>query len=356
MDKVYKILVINPGSTSTKVAYFENEAKVNERELDHDSEELKKYAKPLDQLGMRSAAVLEYLSDLGMGVEDLDLIASRGSLGQLGLKAGAYAVDEPLLKAYRASDGTHPAILGAVIANELVKANPKIRAYIYDAAGINEGGPMAAVTGLPEIEDDNGGHTLNQHAVGRMVAERFGLKYEEANLIVLHMGGGTSCGAHRGGRIVNLSKNTFTSIRCGNVPSIPLAKLCYSGKYTYEYLRKLMSSGSGLLGYLGTGDLREVDRRIDAGDEKAAFYLEAMAGQMAKEIGAQATVLDGRVDAIALTAGMARCKRLTDMIAAKVRFIAPVIVVPGAFEMEALALGILRVARGEEGVNAFPIS
>lgn len=353
MEKTYKILVLNPGSTSTKAALFENESLVSEKELDHSVDELKKYSRPIEQLDMRFSALKEYLNELGISARDIDLIASRGSLGQK-LRPGGYAVDEKLLAAHRSSTATHPALLGALMANELVKENPDIRAYIYDAPGVNEGDPIACVTGLPEIRDDNGGHTLNHHAVGRMAAEALGKRYEDARLIVLHMGGGTSCGAHLGGRIIDMAKNTFTSIRCGNVPSGELIKLCYSGKYTREELTRRFSSQSGLFGYLGTGDLREVERRIDSGDSEAAFYLEAMAYQMAKDIGQQATVLRGQVDAIVLTAGMARCKRLTDLITERVSFIAPVLLFPGAYETQALVNGVLRIERGEETVNEYP--
>lgn len=353
MEKEYSILVINPGSTSTKVAFYKNNVKVDETELDHSVTELKKFKRPMEQLEMRTAALREYLRTMDITPGDIDLIASRGSLGQQ-LKAGAYAVDEALVSAYVATKATHPAILGAVMANELKKENPDIRAYIYDAAGVNEGDPIACVTGLPEISDDNGGHTLNHHAVARMVAEGMGKSYQDINLIVLHMGGGTSCGAHSGGRIIDMSKGTFTTIRCGDVPSGPLIKLCYSGKYTYDEINRMVSSQSGLFGYLGTGDLREIDRRIEEGDTEAAFYLEAMAYQMAKEIGLEATVLKGRVDAIVLTAGMARSKRLTDLITERVSFIAPVVLMPGAYEMDALVSGVLRVVRGEETVNEYP--
>lgn len=354
MEKIYNILVINPGSTSTKVAYYKNETKVNEKELDHAVDELKKFKRPMDQLAMRTAALEEYMREIGLDPAELDIIASRGSLGQ-GLKAGGYAIDEALVHAHTTSKATHPALLGAVMANEIIKQYPHIKGYIYDAPGLNEGDPIASVTGLPEIADDNGGHTLNHHAVGRMVAAKLGKAYEDVNLIVLHMGGGTSCGAHSGGRIVDMAKNTFTSIRCGNIPSMPLVKLCYSGKYTLEEITKLLSSQSGLFGYLGTGDLREIDRRIEEGDKEAAFYLNAMAYQMAKDIGQQATVLKGKVDGIVLTAGMARSKRLTDLITERVSFIAPVFVVPGAYEMEALVQGALRIVRGEEAVNPYPV-
>lgn len=353
MEKGYKILVINPGSTSTKVAFYENEKLVDEKELDHGVEELKRFLCPQDQLPLRSAALKDYLHELELTPADLDLIAARGSLGQR-LQAGGYAVDEALLAAHRNAKTTHPALLGALMAQELVAENPAIRAYIYDAPGVNEGDPIASVTGLTDIQDDNGGHTLNHHAVGRMAAKQLGKAYEDANLIVLHMGGGTSCGAHKGGRIIDMTKNAFTSIRSGNLPSTALIKLCYSGKYTQEELTRKVSSQSGLFGYLGTGDLREVERRIENGDEEAAFYLEAMAYQMAKDIAAEAAVLKGQVDAIVLTAGMARSKRLTDLIKERVSFLAPVMLMPGAYEMEALVQGVLRIVRGEEQIHPYP--
>lgn len=354
MDKVCNILVINPGSTSTKVAYYRNENLVSEEELDHSVDELKKYERPVEQLDMRRNALSDYMQRAGIDPEKLDLIAARGSLGQ-GLKAGGYAVDAPLLHAHMITTATHPALLGAILANEIVKEHPHIRAYIYDAPGLNEGDPIATVTGLPEIIDDNGGHTLNHHAVGRMAAAKLGKQYKDSRLIVLHMGGGTSCGAHAGGRIIDMCKDPFTSIRAGNVPSIPLIKLCYSGKYTAYELTRMVSSRSGLFGYLGTGDLREVESRINAGDDKAAFYFDAMAYQMAKAIGQQAAVLKGDVDAIVLTAGMAHSKLLTDKIAERVSFIAPVMVFPGAYEMLALVQGVLRIERGEEAVNEYPV-
>jgi butyrate kinase len=354
MDKIYKILVINPGSTSTKVAYYENEMQIDEKNLDVDREEIKSFKSIFDQYPMRRKAIEQYVADLGMTLGDIDIIASRGAGGG-NQKAGAYMIDEAYVGHCYAFHIPHASSLGAVIALDIMKEY-NIPGFIYDADGTNEFNEYAVLSGMKEFPILPGSHTLNAKAAARKGAALLGGRYEDYNLIVCHMGGGVSTGCHDHGRLVDSTCDAFAPERSGAIPmmaAIPFTQGCFSGKYTLSQMIKMQFGEGGLVSYLGTSDLREVERRIAAGDAEAEFYYDGMIYGLAKDIAAMATVVNCKTDGIVLTGGMAYSKMLVRRLSPKVRLLAPVLVVPGSQEMEGLATGALRVIRGEEPYHRF---
>lgn len=353
---MYRILVINTGSTSTKIAVYEGEFLVLDENINHPADELKACAGLLDQYPLRREAVLKCLEDNDEAGKGFDAVAARG--GTFGLaEGGAYLVDENLLEACRHPVTNHPSNLSAIIADDIARANG-CKAYIYDAVCVNEVQDIARFTGLKEIKRRPFSHVLNTRATARDVAASLGRKYEDMNFIVAHMGGGISISLHRKGRIVDLcsdDEGPMSPERAGKMNGKSYVDLCYSGKYTKEQMMKHIKGRGGLVSHLGTSSLIEVDKMIDEGNEYADEVLSAMAYQIAKEIGALATVAAGEVDGIILTGGCAYCKRLTDRVEKSVRFIAPVTVVPGAKEMKALQEGITRVLDGCEGYKLYKV-
>ena len=344
-----RILVINTGSTSTKLAVFEEEQKCTVT-LEHSAQSLAGFASPLEQLEMRTRMVTDFLNQNGFAIENFDAVAARGGSFAV-FSAGAYFVDQSMIDAIHTAKVTPGAAwLACLIAHRLVE-HTEIPAYIYDAVSVDEMDEIAHISGLPEIPRRAAAHTLNSKAVARMVAEQLGSRYEEMNFVVAHLGGGISTTAHCRGRIVDLvadDEGTFSPERAGNLPCSLLVDLCYCGAYTYPQMKKLMRGKGGLVGYLGTNDCTEVERRIAAGDTQAAMVYRAMAYQVSKDIAAMSAALSFEVDRVLLTGGIAYSKYLTDLICRRVAGIAPIEVVPGSFEMMALAAGILRVLRGEE--------
>ena len=349
---MYKIFVINPGSTSTKVAYYEDDRKVRETSITHPAEELSKYSRAIEQLAMRKNVVLEFMQSIG--ITKLDAAISRG--GPLKpLKSGVYRINESMLTDIREGRvrAEHISLVGPLIAYELTQKFGGIP-MVADPISVDEFEPLARISGIPEIERQALQHTLNIKAVARKVAAKLGKKLDELNLVVTHIGGGISVCPLKKGKIVDtnnaVEEGPFSPERSGGLPVTTLVKLCFSGKYSYEWIRRRLVGNGGLMAYLGTNDLREVDRRIEAGDDYARLILEAMAYQIAKEIGAMSTVLYGEVDRIVLTGGGARCERLVNWIVQRVKFIAPVEVYPGEDEISALASAALRALRGEEAI------
>lgn len=351
--ELLKILVINTGSTSTKLALFENEAEIFSESLEHSSRELVVYPSVLDQLGFRRDAVLHFLNESGVRDGEIDVIASRGGAFEI-FRGGAYLIDEAIAKlASTPRPGFTPngSWLAASIAYELSQ-KWAIPAYFYNAVFTDELSDIARYSGISFISRRCGGHPLNAKEVCRRVALKQGKNPEDCTFIVCHMGGGISSELHQNGRIVDIqsfTEGTFTPERAGKVPSNALIDLAFSGRFPdKKSMMKFMRGGGGLVDYLGTNSVVEVEQRIDGGDQEAENVLHAMAYQIAKDIGSLATAACGRVDNIILTGGIAHSKRITAWIEEQVEFIAPVVVVPGSFEMEALASGILRVCRGEE--------
>lgn len=352
-----KILVINPGSTSTKVAIFEDENQVDLKVLRHSPEELSKFKTLWEQFDFRLKIILEFLNENGLRPTDFSAVVGIGGLLRP-VKGGTYLVNEKMLEDARNNfQGEHPSNLGCALAYEIAKIG-NVEAFTVDPVSVDEFEPLARYSGHPLIQRRSLSHALNIHATARLASEKIGKRYEEANFVVAHLGGGISVCPVKGGKIIDAndasSDGPFSPERTGGLPLQPFITLCFSGKYTEQEIRKLVMGKGGLVAYLGTNDASEIERRIKEGDAYAREVYEAMAYQIAKEIGAMATVLKGDVDAVVLTGGLANSKMLVDWITERVSFIAPVLVFPGEDEMRALAMGALRVLRGEEKAKEYP--
>lgn len=356
MEKVYKILCINPGSTSTKLALFENLEKLNETNLEHSAEEINQYPDIVSQLPMRKKAIYDYLEQMGVKPGEIDAIAARGCPAGRVYHGGAYLIDQDMVNScLKPANAVHAMCLAPIISYEWVKEFG-IPAYNYDGVMVDELKEVARITALPEVKRNAACHVLNTRAVARETAEKLGKRYQDLNLIMCHLGGGCSVSMHEHGRITDVISNgegTFSPSRAGAIANNALIKLCFSGKYTEKSLKDRFANQCGLVAHLGSNDCKEIEERIKNGDEKAKLIYEAFAYNIAKDIGKLSVTTAGQVDAIVLTGGIAHSKMLTDRIEEMVKFIAPVIRRPGAIEMEALAAGILRVLRGEERAYTF---
>ena len=353
----YRILVINPGNTSTKIAIYENERTIYEIAVEHSEKELNAYLRVRDQKVFRGELVEEALRSAGFKLSDIDVIIGRGGLGKP-MEGGLYEISDELLKDMeKGTYGDHASNLGSMIANELAE-KVGIPSFIMDPVSMDEMEPVARVSGLKEIPRKSLLHALNSRAMGKWYATEVGKKYEDLRLIVVHLGSGISVTPHLNGRIIDcnnaMESGPMSPDRAGSLPSKSLVELCYSGKYkdVDEMVRKINREG-GLYDHLGTRDLREANRMALNGDNYANLILQAMAYQIAKEIGAMATVLEGRVDAILVTGGMAYSTRLMDDLKKKIVFIAPVIVRPGEIEMEALAKGAYEAMLGKIPIKSY---
>ena len=352
MVKDYKILVINPGSTSTKVALFSNEQLLFDKKIEHSSEELSVFHKIIDQYEFRLGIILNFLKGKGIDHSALDAVVGRGGLLKP-IASGTYRVNEKMLEdLHKGVSGEHASNLGGVLAHGIAE-KLYIPSYIIDPVVIDEMKPVARISGIPEIPRISILHTLNQKAVARKAALDLGKNYKKVNFVVAHLGGGISVGIHCKGNIIDVNnalngEGPFTPERSGGLPVGALVNLCFSGKFTKEEILKKIKGKGGLVAYLNTNDVREVIIRIEKGDKKAKLILEAMAYQVAKEIGAAATVLKGQIDAIILTGGIAYANEFVNMIRDRVSFISLVMVYPGEEEMLALCEGALRVLKGEE--------
>lgn len=357
MQEVHRLLIINPGSTSTKIAIFDNEKPVMEQTLRHSNEELAPYASVIDQFEFRKNVILDTLNANGINISKLSAVVGRGGLLRP-MEGGTYRVNKRMLEDLRGNVmGQHASNLGGIIADEIA-SQLGIPAFIVDPVVVDEMEEIARFSGMPEIKRISIWHALNQKAVARRAAADLGKKYEDINLVIAHLGGGISVGAHKKGKVVDVNnaldgEGPFSPERTGSLPVSGLVKLCYSGKYTIDQLKKLIVGKGGLVAYLGTNDGREVVKMIEAGDKNAELVYKAMAYQVGKEIGACATVLEGKIDAICLTGGLAYDKLLTGWIKEMVQFIGDVRIYPGEDEMIALAEGGLRVLRGEETAREY---
>jgi butyrate kinase len=352
-----RILVINPGSTSTKIALFQGEELVFAETLHHSSKELGTCKRVIDQFPLRRRALETFLQEKKIDLESLAAVVGRGGV-LTPVVGGTYTVNREMITELReAPRGEHASNLGALLANEIAAA-VGIPAYIVDPVVVDELEPLARVTGMAGIKRRSIFHALNQKAVARRAAKELGRSYTEVNLVVAHLGGGISVGVHSNGRVIDVNNaldgdGPFSPERSGGVPAGDLIRLCFSGKLTEREIYRNIVGGGGLVGYLGTNDAREIEERINKGEEEAQFYYEAMAYQIAKEIGAASTVLKGQLDAIVLTGGLAHSNLLTGWIRERVNFLAPVLIYPGEGELEALAQGALRVLRGEEKAKLY---
>lgn len=354
---MHRILVINPGTTSTKIAVYEDQTERYRESVEHPEEDLRQFSRAIEQLDFRKNCVLASLAAHGVEADSLDCIMARGGLLPP-CETGAYEINDDMI-AFVSAEGNlneHISNVGCAVARAIA-APLGIPAYIYDPVVVDELAPVARVTGLPELMKQSRGHALNTRAMAhRCAAEILCKPFEECTFIVLHLGGGTSVWLYHMGRAIDMYSDDdagFAPERCGRLQALPLIELCFSGKYTRREMLKKVRGNAGLRAHLNIADARQVERMIAAGDAHAALVYEAMASTAAKSIGDLATVVCGQVDRIILTGGVAHSKRLTGEIARRVSWIAPVELMPGEFELEALAAGALRVLRGEEEPRAF---
>ncbi len=348
---MFQILVINPGSTSTKIGWFENEKCLFRETLSHSVQETSPELSREEQARFRRRALLDCLTAYGRSISELSAIVVRGGLLKP-LASGTYLVDEAVYEdLVSARYGWHASNLGTIIALPLAREN-KLPVYTVDPVTVDEFDPRARYSGLAGVPRRSMSHALNMKAVARCAAEDMGKKYEDLNLVVVHLGSGTSVSAHCCGRMVDVNnaneEGPFSLERCGTLPALGLVKLCYSGSYSEEEVVRLLTSRGGVYSYLGTKDFASVNEAAGCGDEQARGVVEAMAYQVAKEIAAMAAVLSGNVDQTIITGGMAHADDFVELIRSRVSFIAPVKVFAGEEELEALVIGALRVLRGEE--------
>jgi butyrate kinase len=351
----HTILAVNPGSTSTKIAVFRDGEEVFTDTQRYDTSVIQQFHGIMDQEDFRYEEILKVHRNHGISLEDLDCVVGRGGLLKP-IPGGTCAVGEPMLKDLRSCRyGAHASNLGAPLALRLGKGKP---AFIVDPVVVDEMVPPARLSGHPEIPRISIFHALNQKAVGHRAARDLGIAYEEAHLVIAHMGGGISVGAHCKGRVVDVNNaldgdGPFSPERAGALPSGELAKLCFSGSYTYQELRKKLVGQGGMVAHLGTNDLREAEKRIAQGDARAELVVDAMAYQVAKEMGSRAVALEGKMDALVLTGGLAYSEHFVQRIRRRIEWMGSVLVYPGEDEMRALAEGGLRVLRGEEQPQSY---
>ncbi|TZE81317.1 butyrate kinase [Calorimonas adulescens] len=349
MDKM--ILVINPGSTSTKVAIFKGAENFKSRVLTYSSDDLKGYNSVIEQFEMRLYDILKWLEQEGIDIKDFEAVVGRGGMVRP-IPGGTYIVTDALVEDLKNQvGGEHASNLGGLLAKNIAD-RAGIPAFIVDPVAVDEFEDIARISGMPEISRMSHAHALNIKAVARKVAHKMGKPLAELNLIIVHLGGGISVSALRGGRQIDVNDanegGPFSPERTGSLAALDLVRLCYSGKYTYSQMKKKIVGHGGITAYLGTNDIREVENRIETGDRYAELIFNAMAYQVSKEIGSMSAVLYGKVDAIILTGGGAYSKRITTLIGDRVRFIAPVIIEAGEDELRSLAEGVFRLINGEE--------
>ena len=357
-----RILIINPGSTSTKIAVYNDGEQMLETNLTHSAEEIAKYDSVMDQGGMRRDAIVNFLSQNGVALDSIDLIMARGGL-ITPIQAGVYAVNQDMRDALiEGRNGVHACNLSALIADDLAADINKIhaekgcpavcKAYIADAPTSDEKLPELKISGHPAFENRAAFHTLNSRAMVRRYARNVGKTNKDVTVIVAHMGGGSSVSLHRNGYVIDVNDalggdGPMSPERAGSVPAFPLVEMCFSGKYSKAEIKKMLVGKGGAVAHLGTNDFREITAKAESGDEACKTFLKAFCISVAKYIGAVATVVCGKVDAIVLTGGIAYGKQVTEAITEMVQFIAPVEVYPGENELESLAENGYGILAGE---------
>lgn len=345
----FKILAINPGSTSTKVALYDEERPSLDLTLRHTAEQIARYANIIDQLDWRREMILTALSEHGFDIMQLSAVIGRGGLVRP-IPAGVYEVNEAMRRDLTNATMEHASNLGGLLAAEIA-AMAGVKAYIADPVVVDEMEDVARLSGHPDCPRRSIFHALNQKATARLHCDRIGIVYEKANLVVAHLGGGISVAAHKQGRVVDVNNaldgdGPFAPDRAGSIPSSELIKVCFSGQYTKEELLKFISSKGGLVAYLGTNSVIQVMERIAQGDQRAKKVLDAMCYNIVKQIGAMAAALSGSVQTIVLTGGITYNEPVVEYIRERCSFIAPIAVYPGENELEALVTNALVVLRG----------
>lgn len=352
-----KSLIINPGSTSTKIGVFEDETLLFEETLRHSTEEIAQYASIVDQKDFRKKIITDLLEKKEFDIKSLNVVVGRGGMLKP-IPGGTYAVTDELLADLKVGvQGQHASNLGGILAREIAD-EIGVPSYIVDPVVVDELMPIARYSGVPELPRKSVFHALNQKAVAKRYAKEQGVPYESLNLIVVHMGGGVSVGAHEKGKIIDVfnaldGDGAFSPERAGGVPSGDLIKMCFSGKYTEKEVYSKIVGKGGFNAYLGTNDMREVVKRAGEGDALAAEMKEAFTFQVAKDMGSMACVLKGKVDQIIVTGGIAYNAAVVDALKERAGFIAPFTVYPGEDELLALAQGAIRVMTGEEKVMEY---
>ncbi len=352
----YRILVINPGATSTKLAVFDEKTMLFKKTVEHKLAEIQIYEKIFDQYEFRLELVLQAIAEEKVDVKTIKAVVGRGGLLKP-VQGGTYRVNEKMVEDLKKAErGQHASNLGAVLAFNL-GSKFNIPAFIVDPVAVDEIEDVARITGLPELKRKCLSHALNIRAVARSVAEELGKDFVACNFIVVHLGTGISIAALKKGKMVDAcnakEEGPFSVDRCGGLPASQLVKLCYSGQYTCEELLNKLIREAGIYAYLGTKDVKQVEKMIAAGDEQAKLVLDAFIYQVTREIGAMAAVLQGHVDRIIFTGGMAYSARIVEDLLKRVKFIAPVVVKPGEEELQSLALGALRVLKEEEKAHEY---
>lgn len=353
-----KILVINPGSTSTKIAVYNDEEPLFVKNIKHNVEELAQYKEINEQLPMRKKYILEELAARDIAI-DFDAVIGRGGLTRP-IPAGVYRVNEQMMADTTNAMRRHACNLGCIIAHEIAAMCPNPQSFIADPGVVDEMDDVARITGMPDMPRVAIWHALNQRAIARRFAKEHGKRYEDLNLIIAHLGGGISVAAHRQGKAVDVNnaldgEGPFSPERAGSLPAADLIHLCCTGKYTENELKKMIAGKAGQVAHLGTNNGLEIENRIEAGDKQAKLIQDAMDYQVAKAICAQGAALKGKVDAIIITGGMARSKYIIDQLKDYTAWMAPFFVYPGEDEMEALALNALDVLRGELEAKTYNI-
>ncbi|ADV42996.1 butyrate kinase [Bacteroides helcogenes] len=351
-----KVLAVNPGSTSTKIAVYEDETPHLLRNIRHSVEELAEFPRIIDQFEFRKNLVMDELKANGIPF-DFDAIVGRGGLLKP-IPGGVYEVNDVMLDDIAHAMRSHACNLGCLIASELAALLPDCRAFIADPGVVDELEEIARITGSPLMPKITIWHALNQRAIARRFAAEQGTRYEDLDLIICHLGGGISVGTHCHGRAIDVNnaldgEGPFSPERAGTLPAGQLIDLCNSGRYTKDELKKRISGRAGLTAHLGTTDVQAIVRRIEEGDTHAELVLNAMIYQIARSVGAAATVLYGKIDAILLTGGMAYSNYIISRLEERVSFLAPVYVYPGEDELEALALNALGALRGELPIQVY---
>ena len=352
-----KSLIINPGSTSTKIGVFEDETLLFEETLRHSTEEIGQFANIVDQKDFRKKIITDLLEAKEFDIKSLNVVVGRGGMLKP-IPGGTYAVTEELLEDLKKGvQGQHASNLGGILAKE-IGDSIGAPSYIVDPVVVDELMPIARYSGVPELPRVSIFHALNQKAVAKRYAKEIGKPYESLRLIVVHMGGGVSVGAHENGKVVDVfnaldGDGAFSPERAGGVPNGALIKMCFSGKYTEKEVYAKMVGKGGFNAYLGTNDMREVTKLADGGDEKAVMAKQAFLLQVAKDIGSMACVLNGKVDQIIVTGGVAYGADVVAALKERAEWIAPFTVYPGEDELLALAQGALRVLNGEEESKSY---
>ncbi|MBE0596743.1 MAG: butyrate kinase [Desulfuromonadales bacterium] len=352
-----KILVVNLGSTSTKVGIFAQEKMQINQGISHSVEELSRYRSILDQYELRQQAIFSVLGEHAQELDSFCAIACRGG-NTKPVPGGIYRICPAMIEDMKSGRfGQHPNIIGGIVAHDIGRQK-NIPVFTVDPPTTDELCAYARYSGIPQLRRQSSFHALSQKATARKIAAQLGKSYDQVNLIVAHLGGGISVGAHLQGKVVDVNNaldgdGPFSPERAGSLPTGELIKLCFSGQYTQPEVMRLIQGGGGLVAYLGTTDARAIEQRIAGGDEEAAEVYQAMIYQVAKEIGACAAVLEGRVDAIALTGSLAYSDLLVTSLSRRVSFLAPLYVDPGENEMEALAGGVLRYLTNQESLSNY---